>query len=94
MRTLMIGVLVSFLMVSVSGCSMMERTEVVTKKEVTHLVPPMVLLGRCPEPRLQGSTNEDLGEWALKTRHSLRQCNAQLSALRMYYMLADQTEDQ
>ena len=78
-RTLLI-VLAVLYVVSLAGCA----RDVVTVREPVPLAPPLALLEDCPEPLPFYTTNGELLDWALDLRASLRACNADKAALRLW----------
>lgn len=67
------------LILSLSGCS----TKVVPKTKV--VLPPSILLGDCPIPRIGGDTVKDLMDYSLELQAQLKLCNTDKAALRAFY---------
>ena len=56
----------------------------VTRTEARTVLPPAAMTEAVVEPRYQGGTNEDVLNYTLELRGSVRECNAQLDSLRQW----------
>ena len=81
MMSLRNGLTAGCLMLLLTACA---STEPVVKTETKVRTMPSEYLRDCPVPELSGERNEDLLEWALSLRVSLKSCNADKAAARKW----------
>lgn len=74
------GWMLACLMLCLSACAQNQATPAVVHR-VERQYPPTSLLLTNQEPSLKGNLNQDLVQWSLDLRDSLRSCNADKSAL-------------
>lgn len=76
------GLAIACLALWLSACA--STPEPVTKTEVVRVKPPSSLLEPCPLPEPTVDTNAQLADWTTRLVESLRACNGDKRALRLW----------